>query len=123
MDWMNLLGQFGIGGAGAPSMSPVNGVAPGMTVGGQMTQDLSGMSGQWGAVQQEGGSMNPMMLAGLMGGTGGNPQPQQQPQMPMMGGGGGASMRGLFSQFAPQVAPRQLSRTSGLLDQILGSLQ
>ncbi|MBO9331867.1 hypothetical protein GHR37_22225 [Achromobacter xylosoxidans] len=120
---MNMLGQFGTGGADAPSMSPVNGVAPGMTAGGPMTQDLSGMSGQWGAMQQDGGGMNPMMLAAMMGGMGGNQQPQQPPQMPMMGGGGGMSMRGLFSQLAPQVAPRQLSRTSGLLDQILGSLQ
>ncbi|RSE91221.1 hypothetical protein EGU54_31010 [Achromobacter aegrifaciens] len=57
----------------------------------------------------------------------GQQQRQQQPspqQMPMMGGGGGGAIpRGLFSQLAPQIAPRQISRTSGLLDQILGGLQ
>ncbi|WP_175221106.1 hypothetical protein [Achromobacter deleyi] len=51
-------------------------------------------------------------------------QQQQPQQMPMMGGGGGggANMRALFSQFAPQIAPRQVSRTSGLLDKIIGGL-
>lgn len=41
----------------------------------------------------------------------------------MMGGGAPGNMQGLFSRFAPQMAPRQVSRTSGLLDQILGGLQ
>lgn len=98
-------------------------IAPGMTAGAPMTQDLSGMSGQWGAVRQDPGGMDPMMMAAMMGGMGGK-QPQQQQQMPMMGGGGGGAIpRGLFSQLAPQIAPRQISRTSGLLDQILGGLQ
>ncbi|PTN50136.1 hypothetical protein DAI43_18905, partial [Achromobacter xylosoxidans] len=52
-------------------------------------------------------------------------QAQQQPQqpMPMMGGSAPGNMQGLFSRFAPQMAPRQVSRTSGLLDQILGGLR
>ncbi|OMG85390.1 hypothetical protein [Achromobacter xylosoxidans] len=49
-------------------------------------------------------------------------QQQQPQQMPMMGGGGGTNMRGLFSQLIPQVTPRQVSRTSGLLDKIIGGL-
>lgn len=99
-------------------------MAPAVAAGGLMTQDVNGMTGQWGAVQQPGNDpVNPMMMATMLGGLGGK-QPQQQPQqMPMLGGGGaGGPMRGLFSQLAPQWSPRQVSRTSGLLDKIIGGL-
>lgn len=98
-------------------------MAPAMVAGGPMTQDVNGMAGQWGAVQQPGNdTVNPMMMASMLGGLGGK-QPSQSPQpMPMMGGGGGANMHGLFSQLAPQWSPRQVSRTSGLLDKIIGGL-
>ncbi|MFY1969571.1 hypothetical protein ACOTJS_19570 [Achromobacter xylosoxidans] len=113
---------------GAPALgsfsSGMMSMAPGMAAGGPMTQDVNGMAGQWGAVQQPGNdSVNPMMLATMLGGLGGK-QPQQQPQQTAMlgGGGAGAPMRGLFSQLAPQWSPRQVSRTSGLLDKIIGGL-